>query len=75
MMALTLLNMFSTGLRSSGSKMVEKVVMLLSVEHAGQLSKHGGCRVQNNIFKMGGHHGQPIPKLVGHLHKLLEHGI
>ena len=30
-------------------------------------------KVQNNTLKMGGHDGQPIPKLVRHLYKLLEH--
>ena len=30
-------------------------------------------RGQNKVFKMGGHDGQPIPKLVGHLLHLLGH--
>ena len=30
-------------------------------------------RVQNNILEMEGHDGQSIPKLVGHLDKLVGH--
>ena len=30
-------------------------------------------RVQNNILEMGGHDGQSIPKLIGHLDKLVGH--
>ena len=54
-------------------------MMYIKFMHAGQnhelyLNAHRCLpRRQNKVFKVSGHHGQPIPKLVGHSLHLLGH--
>ena len=48
-------------------------LQLHNLSRAWGLYQEATNRGQNKVFKMGGHDGQPIPKLVSHLLHLLEH--